>query len=443
MRAAASLQRRVLVLVLGAVALVWLATGVVIWRESAHELSELLDGHLAQAAALLVVQQAGESLEEDEALADAPNLHRYAPRVIFQVWHGGVLVRRSAQAPVTPLADADTGYSDPLINGVAWRVFSAHGSEGDVVVHVGERAQARSEILASVLRSMLAALLVALPLLAVLVWVAVRRGMLPLRELTGALRGRTPQDLTPMRLRAAPVEIAPVVDALNGLFGRIDRVLATERRFTADAAHELRTPIAAIRAQAQVAMQAAQTDERQHALQATLAGCDRAARLVDQLLWLARVESGEAPAQVPLDLAALVRGVTAELAAQALDKAQTLELDAPASRPGAGNEALLRALVRNFVDNAIRYAPPHAQIRVRVPASGDVWLTVEDNGPGMAEADLHRLGERFFRGAGQAAPGSGLGWSIATRIAQVHGCTVRVDRSPAWGGLRVQVGALS
>jgi two-component system sensor histidine kinase QseC len=233
--------------------------------------------------------------------------------------------------------------------------------------------------------------------------------------------------------------MAPVVAALNALFHRIEDLLTAERRFTADAAHELRTPIAAIRTQAQVAWAEADTDKRRHALQATLAGCDRAARLIDQLLMLARLEAGPAPTRTEVDLTALARRVVTELAGQALDKAQDIELIAPASRRVEGHEVLLAALLRNFVDNAIRYSPSQAHIRVRVHEAGEVWLDVEDSGPGLSEADLGRLGERFFRGEGHQAPGSGLGWSIASRIAAAHGCHVVAMRSADLGGLRVQV----
>lgn len=453
-----SLQGRLLALVLSLVLGLWLISAAVVWRDARQELDELLDAHLAQAAALLVAQQVHELEDDDDRGIDAPSLHRYAPKVAFQVFHEGRLVLRSAQAPLTPMVADDTvapdrhgrqrsreGFSDVKLDGQAWRVFSTRGAERDVQVHVGEQIDSRAAILRAVLRGALWPLLLALPLLALALWWAVRRGTRPLRELGQRLAERQPQDLQPVQLGAdTPSEMAPLLEALNRLFERIAELLAAERRFTADAAHELRTPIAAIRTQAQVALGESDDALRRHALQATLQGCDRAARLVDQLLTLARLEAGAQPAGTPVELRALAQRVLAELAPAALARGQDLTLEASEPCPVNGNETLLAVLLRNLADNALRYSPPGAQVQVRLAAlNGRVRLTVADSGPGLAEADLERLGERFFRvlDAGHSASqsGSGLGWSIVRRIAAAHGTPVHVARSAALGGLEVVV----
>jgi two-component system sensor histidine kinase QseC len=231
-----------------------------------------------------------------------------------------------------------------------------------------------------------------------------------------------------------------MLDALNGLFQRIGGLLDSERRFTADAAHELRTPIAAIRAQAQVALAESDAALRRHALLATLEGCDRATRLVEQLLTLSRLEAQGAAATQRVDLGAIVRQAAADIAPKAIGKQQTLAVEVAAPFIVAGDEALLAALVRNLVDNAVRYSPPAARVQVHVGSAGDaVVLSVEDSGPGLSEADMRRLGERFFRVTGSEESGSGLGWSIARRIAAAHGATLRVQRSATLGGLVVEV----
>lgn len=446
MRLPRSLQGRLLVLVTAVAALVWLASAALTWRDASHELDELLDGHLAQAAALLVAQQMHELEEgEDHDGIDAPSLHRYAPRVTFQVWHEGRLVLRSSNAPEQPMAPLDAAFEKGLstrrIGGEDWRVFTAQGAERDVRVFVAEQIDSRRAILRAVLRSLAWPMAAALPLLALGIWWAVRRGTGPLTQLGRTLAAREPRALDPVTMPDAPTEMAPMLAALNALFGRIDALMAGERRFTADAAHELRTPMAAIRAQAQVALAAADNAARTHALQATIEGCDRATRLIEQLLMLSRLEAGTAtPNPQRVDLVATTRQVMASIAPVALARGQTLELDAPGPCPVLGDETLLAALVRNLVDNAIRYSPRGATVQIALRSDGGgVTLAVDDSGPGLAEAELARLGERFFRVLGTEASGSGLGWSIVRRIAESHGATLSVMRSAALGGLAVRV----
>ena len=446
MRTPASLQGRLLALVLGLVVCAWLGTAVLTWIDARHELDELLDGHLAQAAALLVAQQAREiehDGEDGDATLDAPELHRYAPRVAFQVFHEGRLALRSANAMATPMVPVDGRFREGLrtvrVGDADWRVFATHGAEHDIQVYVGELVEARDDILRAVLRSTLWPMAVALPLLALALWWAVRRGVAPLRRLDEQLAARRPDALQPVVLDHAPSEMVPMLDALNALFGRIGTLMASERRFTADAAHELRTPIAAIRAQAQVALAEPDAALRRHALRATIEGCDRATRLVEQLLMLSRLEAGTATAAGVVDLGALARRVVGELAPAALARGQQLGLDAVDGARIAADETLLAVLLRNLVDNALRYSPDGARIEVRVGVDGDrVRLQVDDSGPGLPEADRRRLGERFFRVLGSGRSGSGLGWSIVQRIAAVQGARVAVSAS-GLGGLAVDV----
>lgn len=437
-----SLQARLLALVLGLVTMVWLGAAAMTWYDASHELDELLDGHLAQAAALLVVQQAGEGDDDDDDVADAPSLHKYAPRVAFQVFHEGRLVMRSTNAGATPMSSITRGFETVRLAGSAeWRVFATRGAQSDVQVYVGEQIASRKDILWAVLRSVLWPLVFALPLLALAGWWAVRQGLAPLRQLSHALGQRQPQAIEPVALEDAPLEMVPLLTALNQLFERMGGMIESERRFTADAAHELRTPIAAIRAQAQVAMGAgADEAQRQHALQVTLAGCDRATRLVEQLLILARLEAAPAAQAATVDLSSLARRVAADLAPSALARHQALELDAPAPCAAAGDDVLVGVLLRNLLDNAIRYSPDGAHIHVRVAMdSGQAVLRVEDSGPGMTEQEMARLGERFYRVLGHEQPGSGLGWSIVRRIGDVFGAQVQVSHSALLGGLAVSV----
>jgi len=444
-RPSRSLQGRLLKMVLALVTLVWLSAAVLTWYDAQHELDELLDGHLAQTAGMLLEQERsmdGAASESDhgEAMQEAPALHKYAGKIAFQVFHEDVLVARSAQIGSTPLTQLRSGFETlRRADGSQWRVFATPGHEDDVRILVGEQTSLRDHILWAVLGSVLKPVLFALPLLMLAVWWSVRRGLKPLRLLGQAVSQRQPHTTQAIALTDAPLEVQSLVQALNALFERIAQMMELERRFTADAAHELRTPIAAIRAQVQVAMGADKAG-REHALNFALAGCDRAAHLVEQLLTLARLEAAPAAHSEHIDLASLTRQIASLVAPAALARQQELELDAPVTSALLGNETLVSVLVRNLLDNALRYSPNGATIHVSVSALPQgAQLRVQDSGPGMTDEQMSHLGERFYRVLGSDQPGSGLGWSIVRRIAQAHGAQVTLARSAQFGGLDVSV----
>jgi two-component system sensor histidine kinase QseC len=435
-----SLQQRLLTRTLGAVLVVWMGTAAFVGYEAKHEVDELLDAHLAQSAALLVVQQ-NATPDDDEPLLDAPTLHKYANRVAYQVFDEDRLVMHSPNVAHTPMAKHTQGFETlTLADGKSWRIFAAPGRSKDVQIYVAERVDSRDEILWAVLRGFLPPLTIALPLLLIGLWWNVRSGLQPLQRLRQALLKRDTQTLTPVSLTETPQEVQPMLDALNDLLQRLSQRMETERRFTADAAHELRTPIAAIRAQAQVALSSTTNDEvRQQALQDTLLGCDRASRVVEQLLTLARVEGPQDVASEPFRLDQLVQQVMADLTPDALRRGQTLELLAPEPLQVNGQSTLWQILLRNLIDNALRYSPDGAVVRINAQRldPSHVQVIVQDSGGGLSSADMARLGERFFRVLGNQATGSGLGWSIVRHIAHLQQVDVQVGKSPDLGGLQV------
>jgi two-component system sensor histidine kinase QseC len=435
-----SLQQRLLSRTLGGVLFVWIATAAFVGYEAQHEIDELLDAHLAQSAALLVVQQ-NATPEEDEPLLDAPTLHKYAHRVAYQVFEEGRLVMHSPNVAHQPMAKHTEGFETiTLVDGNSWRVFAAQGRSHEVQIYVAERIDSRDEILSAVLRGFLPPLTLALPLLLLGLWWNVRSGLQPLQRLRQALLKRDTRALSPVTLAETPQEVQPLLDALNDLLQRLAQRMDTERRFTADAAHELRTPIAAIRAQAQVALNAsAQDPVRQQALLDTLAGCDRASRVVEQLLTLARVEGPQDMVAEPIRLDQLAQHVMADLTPEALRRHQHLELLAPEPLEVRGQSTLWHILLRNLIDNALRYSPDGAVVRIQVTRldGGHIEVSVQDSGTGLSPADMARLGERFFRVLGTSATGSGLGWSIVRHIAALQGIDVQVGQSAELGGLQV------
>ena len=447
-----SLTRRLMAMVLGFVLAAWLVTALVAWFTTEHELSELLDAHLAQTTALLLASELDVPVEDDARPAPVL-LRKYQSRVAFQIWRDGRLRARSTDAPEEPLAPAGVqGLSEQRLAGKRWRVFTAEQADARgsaITVHVAEQLSARRHVLLASLRGTLLPLLLVLPLLAVGVGWTVRRALRPLHALGHRVAARSPRALDALPQDGVPAEVQPLVHALNGLLGRVAEQVAGERRFTADAAHELRTPIAAIRMQAQVAQGATQDEERRAALDATIAGCDRATRLVDQLLQLARLEADAVDAQpaagrdTPTDLAAVAARLVRELSDAARARGQQIRLECPPRPVDVPMSAALAAvLLRNLLDNALRYGPDGGTVAVQLlpaQATHGVRLCVEDAGPGLSDADLARLGERFFRVLGSGQSGSGLGWSIVRRLARLHALQLHIDRSPALGGLRVTV----
>jgi two-component system sensor histidine kinase QseC len=418
---------------------VWLAATFAAWLDTRAEIGELLDGYLAQSAALLLAYVGDDPDEIDTE--HAPQLHRYARHLAFQVWDKGRLRVHSANAPDRPLASGGDGFHDVRIDGRPWRVFVASERRHGIEVQVGEARRERDAMSTGVMRSLLLPLAVALPLLAVVLWIAVGFGLRPLRKLGGEVERRDPRNLVPLAVDAPPDEVAPLVLSLNRLFARVGESIEHEKRFTADAAHELRTPIAALRAQAQVAQRADDDAERERALAQVIAGCDRASRLIDQLLTLARLEpEGARHVMEHCDLARIAQAAVAEVAPAAVAKSVDIGLDAPAPAHIDGNEELIAVLVRNLVDNAVRYSPAVSTVRVRVEkVAGAVQLRVTDDGPGVPSEKVARLGERFFRQPGSGGSGSGLGLSIVRRIAELHDAPLAFAAGPQGRGLEVTV----
>ena len=433
-----SLRQRLLLTLLGSIALVWLATAVFSYFDARHELDELLDAHLAQSVSLLLAQT-GHDLEEIDT-EHMPQLHKRARGVAIQIWENGDTLRlHSASAPDERMSGVDEGFSDALIAGKRWRVFSGWDGQRRNLVQVGERYATRDEIAVSLAKNLLLPLLFALPLLGLLVWVNVARALRPLAALGRQVAQRDPGNLVKLDAGEIPTEVMPLVENLNRLFERVAELIAKERRFTADAAHELRTPLAALKTQAQVARTAASASARTHALDQVIAGCDRATHLVQQLLTLARLDP-DAPGADSCDLQVLARAAVAELVPYALSKRIEIDLADGAAVEVPGNAGLIAILLRNLIDNAIRYSPEGGSVHVQAAADGKAGtLTVTDQGSGIPADERDKVGQRFYRVLGNEESGSGLGLSIVKRIAELHGASVSLDEGEQGKGLSVSV----
>ncbi|BFN27095.1 sensor protein QseC [Pseudomonas sp. SCT] len=438
------------------------------YRDASHEIEELFDAQLAQSARLVqglvgheMDPQAHRALQA--ALDAAVNArrdqgvpgHDYETKLGFQVYaaDGSTLLQSAGApngalqqlhaglgAPATPLARLSAGYHDVMLDGHAWRLFLLQDREDDLWILLSERGDVRGELVGKIARRSLLPDLIGLPLLALLIWFAVGWGLRPLARMAQLLKSRDPDNLAPLLLAPLPQELEPVAASLNRLLQQVNQLIEREKRFIADAAHELRTPLAVLRIHAQNAQQAQDEQERAQALEQLVVGVDRTTRVVTQLLTLARLEpSAQQLRLAPLDLRALARETLAELTPLAIaqDQALTLEVDEQADCSLTGDAASLTTLLQNLVSNALEYTPHGGQIEVQLHGDAEqLILAVDDSGPGISAELRPQLFERFFRlGGGQ---GAGLGLSIVARIAELHGASVELLDSPL-GGLRVLV----
>jgi len=431
----------VLLLSLGLVALVAVAASATYLRARA-EANELFDHQLRETAASLagvpltgVTMDGAPSAQDDE--------------LVLQVWdRNGVRIYLSRPQQVLPQF-AQLGFNTIATEAGEWRVFSLLA--GERVLQVAQPMRVRRELAASMALRTIVPLLAVVPLVALLVWFGIARGLRPLREVATAVAERSPRSLEPVAEAGLPAEIRPLVRALNGLLGRLDRAQGAQRAFIADAAHELRSPLTAVDLQAQLAERAASEAERKGALAALKLGLARATHLVEQLLALAREEPGVTDRPMaPVNLGDLARSVIAEYAAMAGERDIRFEFAAAHAVPGAtvvtGDASGLRVLLGNLVDNALRYTPAGGRVGVDVSRDGaEVVLSVRDSGPGIAPDERLRVFDRFYRVATPATagvPGSGLGLAIAKRVADRHDATIALGAGiggPAGEGLGVTV----
>ena len=433
------LRRRLLGLLLGGVAAAWLVTMVFSYVDAHHEVDKLFDAQLAQAAQTLLALAGHDEGDHIEDLGAAG--HKYQRRLRFQIWRGdGKLLMRSKNAPETALTATD-GFSETRDRKERWRHYSQWNSEGSLQVQVSENHHIRDELIGHIAWRLLLPALFGLPLIGLWVWLATRQGLSSLDGIARQIASRAPQQLQPVVPASAPEEIRPMLEALNGLFQRVEATLEAERQFTADAAHELRTPLAALQAQLQVARRARDGGERDRSLAQLQNGLTRASHLVDQMLQLARLdpESG-LPDPQPVDLAMLAEAVCADLGHQILAANLDFALDATPGCIVTGQAEWLRVLIRNLVDNAIRYTPAGGSVRVRAATlDGQGSLSVSDSGPGIPAADREAVLRRFHRLDQGSRPGSGLGLAIVARIAELHGATLALAAGENAQGLQVTV----
>ena len=339
-----------------------------------------------------------------------------------------------------PDEPGETFYRDAEVNGqdlrVAYQYLADPSLSRDrwVLVEVGETLGKRSQLSNKIIASVILPQFVIIPLAVVLVWFGLSQGLKPLTRLRQKIEARRDGDLSEINTRRVPEEIGPLVDVFNAMIERMRRNMAAQQRFIADAAHQLRTPLTGLKAQAQLASRESDPEALRRALDNVAAGVDRANRLVTQMLALARAEAGaQQQALLPLDLAALLPSVVEAWVTRAMDRQIDLGLDEPGEEaaPILGNEFLLREMINNLIDNALRYTRPGGRVTCRALAHGSfVILEIEDSGIGINEADAENVFERFYRVNNAETEGSGLGLAIVREIAETHRANATLRPNP-------------
>ena len=408
----------------------------VTYRTARAETEALFDAQMQRIALSLSGSLGAGALSDDAPAAETPA----AREMIIQIWRAdGVMLYRSPQGRLLP-PQTVIGFSDTVAGGEPYRIYALRTATQ--VVQVAQQTEARGRMAGQLaLRAVLPVALLA-PVLMLIVWWVVGRAIGPIERVRRQVAARRPDDLAPLPTAGLPAEVRPLVGEMNGLLTRLSAAWDALTHFTADAAHELRSPLAALRLQAQSLQRAPDDATRAIATERLLAGIDRATRLVEQLLALARQEgAGEGAELVSLDLTALARNALADAEPEAARHAIALTLDAPTAHVVLrADEAALAVLLRNLLGNALRHTSPGGQVRVGVREEASVIdLTVEDSGPGIAPDERARVLDRFYRVPGTPGHGSGLGLAIVRAIAERHGAALTLDASPTLGGLRVML----
>ncbi|WMD23480.1 ATP-binding protein [Achromobacter seleniivolatilans] len=431
-----SLRARLLFFLLAAIAVGALVQGAIAYRSTLAQADDIFDSLLQRTALSLGTGDGLLSTGPRHALgAGSP----VADDLIIQIWTpDGVRVFNSRSR--RPLPDQIVlGFSDVKMEGITYRVYSL--ATPFQVIQVAQDMDVRKNMARALALRTIAPIAAAAPLLMLIIWCVVSWSLRPVKRARAQVAARQPEDLSPVNVQGLPDEIRPLIQELNLLLERMRGAFAQQKQFVGDAAHELRSPLAALRLQLQALQRAGDADTRLVAEQRLAAGIDRATRLVEQLLSMARYEgTTEQTSSQPVDLADVLRQALSETLPQANAKSITIDMDGAHEAWVQGNRDALVLLARNLLDNAIKHTPEGKQIRLRLERGpGKAVFMIDDEGPGIPIAERERVFDRFYRAEGNTQHGSGLGLAIARAIADRHGATITLEEPPSHPGLRARV----
>jgi len=433
-----SLRGRLLWYLLAAITLAAVAQATIAYRTALNDANDIFDYHMQQMALSLRSRAPLVASDDGAPPSDAPVPG--SDDMVVQVWTpDGVRVFRSASHARLP-QQAVLGFNNVKANGTTYRIFSIQTS--NQTVQVAQDLAVRRAMAGNLALRTIGPIGVMMPMLMIVVWWVVSGSLKPVARVRKQVAARQADDLSPVSDAGLPDEVRPLVQELNLLFGRVRTAFDAQQNFVADAAHELRTPLAALKLQVQSLARSDSVEAKNVAVTRLNAGIERATRLVEQLLVLARQEAsaaGGAPAKA-VDLAGVARRAVADL----VGVAQARDIDLGIQRADAaevqGQPDALTILLRNLVDNAIKYTPAGGTVDVSVQREGhSIVVTVEDSGPGIPAEERERVFDRFYRVPGSDAAGSGLGLAIIKAIAERHGATLALGQSARLGGLEAKV----
>jgi two-component system sensor histidine kinase QseC len=437
-----SLRLRLFLVLLGATGAVWIAAVAWIYTSSQRELEHVLDARLQEAARMVVSLvgsmqgHAPQALPDLAAASSSPG--NYERQLSCQVWSvQGRMIARSNGAPEQRLSDQASGFSERQIDGETWRVYAAEDQDKGFRVLVGDRLGLRDRLVGDLIKGLMAPALLIAPLLGVLIWISVGRGLRPLQAIASDLVGRDADDMRPVDASRTPSEVKPLAAALNALFQKVALARRHEREITAFAAHELRSPLTGLKTQAQVALAANDPAVSRAALQQILVAVDRATRLVRQLLTLARLDArAETDDHARIAMRPLIEDVV-----RATPRADGIVVgidDALGDVTWNGNRECLELAIRNLHENAAQHMPAGGEVRWRAGDTPDA-IVVEDTGPGVPEDELDKIGQRFFRGRNKSAIGSGLGLAITSLALERSGAELNLSNRTDRSGFRAEI----
>ncbi|MGV2980501.1 ATP-binding protein [Camelimonas sp. ID_303_24] len=444
-----SIRTRLFLILIITTSVVWLSAIAWIYLGTRTQVERVLDARLSEAArmvsSLLTRQDVGakQAIDAGKAarMAEIAAMHApYERQLSCQIWAmDGGLVGRSESAPAQPLTDSGEGFSVTQVNGETWRVYAVQNKALGMRVLVGDNMRVRDQLIADVIRGLALPALLILPVLAGLIWLSVKKGLAPLSAMARSLEVRPASDLSPLPDSDSPSEIRPMIRSLNGLFARVEAARAHERDFTAFAAHELRTPIAGLKTQAQIALGHGDTAVRDNALRQIVISVDRTTRLVRQLTDLTNAESGAFSRDGGVDAGRTLQALADDIR-QHHPKAAAIAVD-----PGLSgtmlpvNAALFMLAARNLLENAVLHAPADRPVTCGLRRDPDrLCIVIDDAGPGIPDDELPKARDRFFRGRNRTAMGSGLGLAIVDLALQRMEGNLHLENR-AGGGLRAEL----